>query len=163
MHFACAKRGPDEVHFGGAFSPARRADFRKSGNVQNVRVLRGVQNRRKGCSKLEVVKNRHFSWQAQNSWRTFWLSKRGPEVICTLWPWKNQMAVKTFGVSFLASTGCSDAHGLWGNGVWEGGCWCHCAALSFLQLMFLLLPFVPFLALCWLAIALGTNNLDSLI
>ena len=33
--------------------------------MQNVRVLRGVQNRRKGCSKLEVVKNRHFSWQAQ--------------------------------------------------------------------------------------------------
>ena len=52
------------------------------------------------------------------------------------------MAVKTFGVSFLASTGCSDAHGLWGNGVWEGGCWCHCAALSFLQLMFF------FVALC---------------
>ena len=65
MHFACAKRGRDEVHFGGAFSPACRVDFRKSGNVQNVRVLRGVQNRRKGCSKLEVVKNRHFSWQAQ--------------------------------------------------------------------------------------------------
>ena len=65
LHFACARRGPDEVHFGGAFSPARRVDFRKSGNVQNVRVLRGVQNRRKGCSKLEVVKNRHFSWQAQ--------------------------------------------------------------------------------------------------
>ena len=65
MHFACARRGPDEVHFGGAFSPARRVDFRKSGNVQNVRVLKGVQNRRKGCSKLEVVKNRHFSWQAQ--------------------------------------------------------------------------------------------------
>ena len=65
MHFACAKRGLDEVHFGGAFSPARRVDFRKSGNVQNVRVLRGVQNRRKGCSKLEVVKNVHFSWQAQ--------------------------------------------------------------------------------------------------
>ena len=62
MHFACAKRGRDEVHFGGAFSPACRVDFRKSGNVQNVRVLRGVQNRR---SKLEVVKNRHFSWQAQ--------------------------------------------------------------------------------------------------
>ena len=50
---------------GGAFSPARRVDFRKSGNVQNVRVLRGVQNRRKGCSKFEVVKNRHFPWQAQ--------------------------------------------------------------------------------------------------
>ena len=33
--------------------------------MQNVRVLRGVQNRRKGCSKLEVAKNRHFSWQAQ--------------------------------------------------------------------------------------------------
>ena len=65
LHFACAKRGRDEVHFGGAFSPARRVDFRKSGNVQNVRVLRGVQNRRKGCSKLEVVKNRHFPWQAQ--------------------------------------------------------------------------------------------------
>ena len=65
MHFACARRGLDEVHFGGAFSPARRVDFRKSGNVQNVRVLRGVQNRRKGCSKLEVVKNVHFSWQAQ--------------------------------------------------------------------------------------------------
>ena len=65
MHFACAKRVLDEVHFGGAFSPARRVDFRKSGNVQNVRVLGGVQNRRKGCSKLEAVKNRHFSWQAQ--------------------------------------------------------------------------------------------------
>ena len=65
MHFACARRGLDEVHFGGAFSPARRVDFRKSGNAQNVRVLRGVQNRRKGCSKLEVVKNVHFSWQAQ--------------------------------------------------------------------------------------------------
>ena len=65
LNFACAKRGRDEVHFGGAFSPARRVDFRKSGNVQNVKVLRGVQNRRKGCSKLEVVKNRHFSWQAQ--------------------------------------------------------------------------------------------------
>ena len=33
--------------------------------VQNVRVLRGVQNRRKRCSKLEVVKNVHFSWQVQ--------------------------------------------------------------------------------------------------
>ena len=33
--------------------------------MQNVRVLRGVQNRRKGCSKFEVVKNVHFSWQAQ--------------------------------------------------------------------------------------------------
>ena len=62
---SCAKRVLDEVHFGGAFSPARRVDFRKSGNVQNVRVLRGVQNRRKGCSKLEVVKNVHFSWQVQ--------------------------------------------------------------------------------------------------
>ena len=65
MHFACAKWGLDEVHFGGAFSPARPVDFRKSGNVHNVRVLRGVQNRRKGCSKLEVVKNVHFSWQVQ--------------------------------------------------------------------------------------------------
>ena len=65
LHFACAKRGLGEVHFGGAFSPARRVDFRKSGNVQNVRVLRGVQNRRKGCSKLKVVKNVHFSWQLQ--------------------------------------------------------------------------------------------------
>ena len=65
MHFACVKRGLGEVHFGGVFSPARRVDFRKSGNVQNKRVLRGVQNRRKDCSKLEVVKNHHFSWQAQ--------------------------------------------------------------------------------------------------
>ena len=65
MHFACARLGLCEVHFGGAFSPARRVDFRKSGNVQNVKVLRGVQNRRKSCLKLEVVKNRHFSWQAQ--------------------------------------------------------------------------------------------------
>ena len=61
----CISSARDEVHFGGAFSPARRVDFRKSGNVQNVRVLRGVQNRPKGCSKLEVVKNVHFSWQAQ--------------------------------------------------------------------------------------------------
>ena len=60
MHFACAKRVLDEVHFGGAFSPARRVAFRKSGNVQNVRVLRGVQNRRKGCSKLEVVTKSSF-------------------------------------------------------------------------------------------------------
>ena len=65
LHFACARRGPDKLLDGGAFSPARRVDFRKSGNMQNVRVLRGVQNRRKGCSKLEVVKNVHFSWQAQ--------------------------------------------------------------------------------------------------
>ena len=42
MYFACARRGLCEVHFGGAFSPARRVDFRKSANVQNVRVLRGV-------------------------------------------------------------------------------------------------------------------------
>ena len=48
--------GADEVRFGGAFLPACRVDFRKSGNVQNVRVLSDVQNRRKGC---------FFSWQAQ--------------------------------------------------------------------------------------------------
>ena len=65
LHFACAKRGLGEVHFGGAFSPARRVDFRTSGNMQNVRVLRGVQNRRNGCSKFEVVKHVYFSWQVQ--------------------------------------------------------------------------------------------------
>ena len=54
----------DEVHFGGAFSHARRVDFRKSG-MQNARVLRRVQDRRKGCSKVESVKNLHVSWQAQ--------------------------------------------------------------------------------------------------
>ena len=69
LHFACTKRGRDEVHFGGAFSPARRVDFPKSGNVQNVRVLRGVRNRRKGCSKLEVVKNRFFRGR-----RSIWCS-----------------------------------------------------------------------------------------
>ena len=57
--------GADEVRFGGAFSPARRVGFRKSGNLQNVRVLSNAQNRRKGCCFLEVVKNVHFSWQAQ--------------------------------------------------------------------------------------------------
>ena len=60
MHFAYLKRGRDEVHHGGAFSPARRVGFRKPGNAQNVRVLRGVQNRCKVCSKLEVAKNRAF-------------------------------------------------------------------------------------------------------
>ena len=30
-----------------------------------MRVLSDAQNRRKGCSILDVVKNDHFSWQAQ--------------------------------------------------------------------------------------------------
>ena len=47
-----------------AYAPCR---FSETGNVQNMRASRGLQNRRKGCSWMVVVKNVPFCWPAQYS------------------------------------------------------------------------------------------------
>ena len=45
-----------------ACAPCRFSEIRKCAKREG---FERCENRRKGCSKLEVVKNRHFSWQAQ--------------------------------------------------------------------------------------------------